>query len=181
MLRVRDLMSRDVVAIGPDVTLRDAIGLLDDRHIGGVPVVRADKVVGVVSAADILGFQAATPGVPSERDEQQEWELEEPEEWEEGTEAPGAYFTDMWTDAGVDAMGRLEQVKGAEWDVLEQHTVAEAMTRAVCSIRADALVSEAAKYLVEAGIHRLLVLEGGRPVGIITTTDIVRGVADRGL
>ena len=51
----------------------------------------------------------------------------------------------------------------------------DVMTSNVVSISEDATVGEAAKKLLESHIHRLLVVsEEGRPLGILSTTDIVR-------
>ncbi len=181
MLNVRDLMSTHLVTISPELTLRDTVELLANQHIGGAPVVASGRVVGVLSASDVLAFEAATPGVPTARPEQVEWELEAPEEWEEGAEAPGAFFSEMWTDAGADVSERLEELQGPEWDVLQEHTVAEAMTRSVYAVRPDMNVVEAARYMVDRSIHRALVMEKGNLVGILTTTDIMRAVAERRL
>ena len=53
----------------------------------------------------------------------------------------------------------------------------EAMTSKVISISEDATVGEAAKELLESNIHRLLVVnDEGRPVGILSTTDIIREI-----
>ena len=51
----------------------------------------------------------------------------------------------------------------------------DVMTENVISISEDATVEEAAKRLLESHIHRLLVVgEVGAPLGILSTTDIVR-------
>ena len=51
----------------------------------------------------------------------------------------------------------------------------DAMTGDVVSISEDATVEEAAKKLLESHIHRLLVVgQGGKPLGILSTTDIIR-------
>jgi len=51
----------------------------------------------------------------------------------------------------------------------------DVMTRDVISISEDAAVEEAAKKLLESHIHRLLVVsKEGRPLGILSTTDIIR-------
>jgi CBS domain-containing protein len=180
---VRDVMSADLVTLSPDMTLRDAIEVLADRHISGAPVVAGDRIVGVLSASDVLAFEATTPGVPTghyERSEQDELEAED-EQWEEGAgdaEAPGAYFTELWADAGADVVERLQARASPEWDVLGEHTVGEAMSTGVRSVPADASLQAAAAYLLKHGVHRALVLDGAKPVGIITATDIVRAVAE---
>jgi predicted transcriptional regulator len=53
----------------------------------------------------------------------------------------------------------------------------DVMTTNVINISEDATVEEAAKKLLESNIHRLLVVnEEGRPVGILSTTDIIREI-----
>ncbi|HXG43931.1 MAG TPA: CBS domain-containing protein [Gemmatimonadales bacterium] len=181
MIRVRDLMTSEVIALAPELTLREAIETLAQRRIGGAPVVaNQTRLVGVISASDILAFQASLPGVPTDRSDQQ-IELDEygPEEgWEEGAEPAGAYFTELWADAGAELPARLSQVQGPEWDVLEEHTVAEAMSRAVRTVSPETPAVEAARRMVADRIHRLLVVEpGGRLVGILSSMDFVRAVA----
>lgn len=181
MAKVRDLMSVEVITVSPDLSLRDTVGIFDDRHITGAPVVSNGQVMGVISVSDLMSFEAATPGVPREQAQQQDWELEAPAEWDTGTEAPGAFFSEWWADAGADVAERFRENLAPEWDVLSEHTVAEAMNRAVCSTGPDAEVADAASYMLRAGVHRLLVTEDSELVGIITTTDIVRAVAQRRL
>jgi predicted transcriptional regulator len=51
----------------------------------------------------------------------------------------------------------------------------DVMTRDVISISDKATVSEASRKLVESHIHRLLVVDDqNRPLGILSTTDIIR-------
>ena len=51
----------------------------------------------------------------------------------------------------------------------------DVMTSHVVSISEDATVGDAAKKLLESKIHRLLVVgEDGKPLGILSTTDIIR-------
>src|SRR3989304_1285114 len=54
-MKVAELMTRDVVTVTPETSLKDAASLLSTRKISGVPVVDASgTVVGVFSEADIL-------------------------------------------------------------------------------------------------------------------------------
>ena len=179
MVTVRDLMSTDVVTVSPELTLRDAVELLTGRHIGGAPVVAGSRLLGVFTASDALAFEAVTPGVPMERPEQLEAELEIPPEWEvEGSEPPAAFFTDMWADAGADVAERFQNAR-PEWDALQEHTVAEVMTSGVYAVPPETELADAARYMLRRSIHRVLVLEGGKLAGILTTTDVVRAVAER--
>jgi len=53
----------------------------------------------------------------------------------------------------------------------------DVMTSDVISIPEDATVEKAAKKMLESNIHRLLVVnEQDRPLGILSTTDIIREI-----
>jgi CBS domain-containing protein len=185
-LTVRDIMSTDVVVLEPELSLRDAITLLADRRITGAPVASAGTIMGTLSANDVLAFEADTPGVPLERSQQPEddgslaetAETEE-DEWAKEVEAPSAYFDEPWEDAGAGAEETFHELNGPEWDILQEHTVAEAMSRGVRSVSPGTSVEEAAAYMLKKRIHRAVVLESGELVGIITATDVMRAVANR--
>lgn len=182
MLKLRDIMTSDVITVSSELSLRDAMELLTSKHLSGAPVVSGGKVIGVISTTDLLSFAASLPGVPQERPELDEWgESGSTSEWEEGTEPSGTYFTEMWSDAGAEVDERFREVTGPEWNVLEEHTVAEAMTRNICSLPSDADVSMAADYMQRAGVHRLLVIDGGQLRGIVSAMDIARAVAEHRL
>lgn len=53
-MKVRELMTRNVVSVRPDTPLREAAALLVEHRVSGVPVVRGNEVVGVLSEADIV-------------------------------------------------------------------------------------------------------------------------------
>jgi CBS domain-containing protein len=172
MLTVRDIMTADVVAIGAETDLRRTAEILVRHHVSGAPVVADGRVVGVVSVTDLLEFMQASPTTPAEPGATVEWE--------EGVEPPGAYYVEWWTDARAEVGARFRALQ-AEWDRLRQHTVADVMSRSLCAVRPDATVTSAADYLLRAGVHRVLVLDTRRLVGILTTTDFVRAVAQERL
>lgn len=180
MLKLHDIMTRDVVTVAPDLSLRDALALFVTKHISGAPVVSNGTVVGVVSLTDIAEFSAAEPGVPTERPEQAEWgEWDAPRDLPEGEEPPSAFFAEMWDDAGVDSAERVDSPAGPEWNVLEEHVVSEVMSQRVCALGRDTAVDYAAAYMRGAGIHRVLVMTDGKLQGIVSTSDISAAVADR--
>ncbi|HXU87586.1 MAG TPA: CBS domain-containing protein [Methylomirabilota bacterium] len=55
---VREIMTRRVVTVMPDTSLADARRLLDAQRIRHLPVVREDRLVGVVSDRDLRSAQA---------------------------------------------------------------------------------------------------------------------------
>jgi CBS-domain-containing membrane protein len=52
---VSDVMTRQLIAASPETTFREAVRLLEDNRISGLPVIdREGKLVGIVSEADLL-------------------------------------------------------------------------------------------------------------------------------
>jgi CBS domain-containing protein len=182
MLLIRDVMTRDVLTVTPETTLREAAELFARRHVSGAPVVVGEKVVGVVSGTDLLDFIASNPGVPSGGEEPpdvDEWG--KLPGWEVGDAPPATYFTELWSDVGAETGERFVDTAGPEWDALSEHTVSEVMTRKVCSLPPDLPATAAADYMRSADMHRVLVLEQGRLAGIITSLDVARAAAEHKL
>ena len=53
MQQLKDLMSRDVKVISPDMTIRDAAGKMRDGDFGMMPVGEDDRLIGTISDRDI--------------------------------------------------------------------------------------------------------------------------------
>lgn len=64
---------------------------------------------------------------------------------------------------------------------LRDITVKEAMTRRVITIHPDATVDRAAKKMTRARVGTLIVMKNGKPVGILTDSDILRKVVAKNL
>ena len=185
MTRVRDIMTKDVITIAPDLTIRDAMSLLSTRHISGAPVVAGGDIVGVITSTDLMGFAAELPGAPAELQDQVEFgEFAERDDDmpERELEPAGTFFTDLWDDAGADAAVRFAGVTGPEWNVLDAHTVEEAMTRSpIFRLPGDTTLPAAAEFMRAHGVHRILVTDAEGLVGIVTATDLSNAVADHKL
>jgi CBS domain-containing protein len=61
--------------------------------------------------------------------------------------------------------------------LFEGSSVRDLMTSPALTITPDAGVREAAQRMLDAGVHRLIVIRGEQVVGVISTTDIMRAVA----
>ncbi|MFE5332810.1 CBS domain-containing protein [Embleya sp. NPDC056575] len=56
--RIEDVMTRDVVTVGPDTEFRDIVAALHARRISALPVVDDERrILGIVSEADLLRAQ----------------------------------------------------------------------------------------------------------------------------
>jgi CBS domain-containing protein len=183
MLRIRDIMSRDVLVLSPETSVREAIVTLAERRVTGAPVVVGTRVVGVLSTSDIMEFQADEPALPSGRGAEPGPATDEyvPAEWEGENEPGGTFFTELWWDAGAELQERFAAAETAEWDPMAGHTVAEAMSRRVRALRPDATVDAAAALMARTGAHRVLVMDGHDLLGIVTTMDVTRAVAEHRL
>lgn len=67
-LKVEKLMARDVVTATEDLPIEEAARIMADRNISGLPVMRGDLLVGIITESDIFKlfiglFGARKPGV----------------------------------------------------------------------------------------------------------------------
>ncbi len=79
-MKVRDVMSREVISVPPTMRLRELAQLLTEHRISGVPVIEDGAVVGIISEADVLVKQV---GRPVSRRRPLEWifgDAQDPEE-----------------------------------------------------------------------------------------------------
>ena len=51
---IEDVMIKDPVIISPEASLEEAAKLISTRKIGGLPVVKGNKLVGIITIVDIL-------------------------------------------------------------------------------------------------------------------------------
>jgi CBS domain-containing protein len=146
---VADIMSRDPILVRPETPLNEAIKILAEKHISGLPVVDGTgKLVGVLSETDLM--------------------------WRETGVTPPAYI--MILDSVIYLQNPADYDRDLH-KALGQ-TVGEVMTNHPISIAADKPLREAARVMHDKNIRRLPVLDAqGQVVGIITRGDIVRAMA----
>lgn len=181
MLRLRDIMTTDLLAFSPESSVRDAMEALATLHVSGAPVIAGSKVVGVVSATDLLALAAELQDKPLDETDRPSWDdLGPAEEAEDEDEPPGAFFHDLWTEQDGDATSHSSEA-GREWNGLAEHVVSEAMNPSICGLGPETPVDRAADYMRDAGIHRVLVMDGERLLGLVSTSDIAAAVADHKL
>jgi len=185
MLRLADIMTREVVTTTPETTLREAAELFAANHISGAPVVSGTRVIGVVSAADILAFAASARAASTTAAEETLLESctgpSTDDDVSREVLPSASYFTQLWGDASNDVTNRVNNPEGPELDLLDDHTVDEIMSRPLVMLSPRDHVLDAATLMEQKAIHRVIVVDHGELVGIVSTLDIVRAVAERAL
>ena len=136
MLKLKDIMTSSVLSVTPQTTLREAMEILSENHISGVPVMSGSKVVGVFSATDLLDFLA---------------------DYDETRPEVGLRHARM---------------------PLDEVSVTEVMTRTIQSLSPEFGVENAAEFMRKAQIHRVLVMDGDIVLGIVSTSDVAKAVAE---
>jgi CBS-domain-containing membrane protein len=148
MLTARDVMTREVVTIGPEASVEDLAKLLESRRISGVPVLDAQGIlVGVVTQSDLV---------------QRSRDLELP---------PALNILDLhlFLETPSHFQKRLEKLLG--------NKVKDVMTRDPVTVSPDTPVNEIARLMSAKGVHTLPVLDAGKLVGIVGKLDLIRGLA----
>lgn len=144
------LMTKPVLTAEADWTLDELSAFLDRSSISGAPVIDNENVVGLVSVTDLA----------------RRWQ--EPE----SAVGPGDVIGPILR-AGVDSteLGRFRV------EPSNTTRVREVMTPLVFSVAESATASEVARMMTRGHIHRVLVMDAGRILGIITSMDLLRLVA----
>lgn len=145
---VADLMTREPILARSKMSVKEAIKILADRRISGLPVVdENDLLIGIISETDLM--------------------------WQETGATPPAYIMVLDSVIYLENPSRYEQ----ELHKALGQTVGEVMSRDPVSIAPEKSIQEAAKLLHERNIHRLPVLDpAGKVIGILTRGDIVRAM-----
>ncbi len=146
---VAEVMSRDPIVVRPETPIREAIKILADRCISGLPVVNeAGKLVGVISETDLL--------------------------WQETGVEPPVYI--MFLDSVIYLENPARYDK--ELHKALGQTVGEVMSHHPIAVKPDLPLRQAARQIQEKSIRRLAVTDDeGKVIGILTPGDIVRAMA----
>lgn len=147
VLTAADLMSRDVVTLPREMSLRAAAQLLAQANVSGAPVVDPEgRCVGVLSAIDFVlwvrGQGQAGPPCNLEH-----------------------IFVTPWQCVDLESLPA---------DQVSQH-----MTTDLVTASPDTRVGDLAGLMTDARVRRVVIVDGqGRPIGIVSSTDIMSAVAE---
>ena len=144
-----DLMNPEVLTVPENMTVRELARFLTDNQITGAPVEDENgKLVGVVSVVDIAAVTSDASDLSDDR-------------------SSPDFFVRGWEDAIA-----AEEIRDFRVDD-EDLLVGEIMTPTVYSVGEDAPVSEVASLMLRGHLHRVLVTRDERPIGIVSTSDLL--------
>ena len=151
-MRVKDVLIKDVVYVNPPDTLDEALRLMAENRVSGLPVVDARRrCVGFISATDLLDLTRELGDELNALDEV-------------------AGFTRQLLTEKLSKSGLLTK------------QVLELMSDSVFSVGPEDSLAHAAGQFVRNRVHRLAVVDGHkRLLGIVSMTDILRAFAESGL
>lgn len=150
------LMKKDVVRIDADATVDEALSSLEDAGIGGAPVIDATgKLIGVVSLRDLA---------------------------RRARSAESEFGGKGWDDEDLQIGEAIEEDISMADDYSPQNAASErvrdCMSPGVVTVAPDAPIRAVAARLVKEKIHRVFVVDGHKLVGVISTFDMARAIAE---
>jgi CBS-domain-containing membrane protein len=145
MLKVKDIMSRDLITVSPETGIVQAARLLLEKRINGLLVTdETGKLVGILCQSDLIAQQKKLP-VPS-------------------------FFTFL---DGLIAMSSVKQIE-KQVQKIAASTVAEAMTPNPVAAGSDMNIEVVAALMVDKNFHTIPVVDAGMLVGVVGKEDILR-------
>jgi len=181
-IAVANMMSCPVECISPDLSVFDAIAIMEAKHIKRLPIVTGNHLVGIVTQSDLIRSlttyciwkdvaQIMNSAVAVVQ-----------------TKATVAEAVQIMSSRNISCAVALEgdEIQGivTERDILKRviapqkdpaHIkVEEVMSSSVATISPNHSVFNAYKTMDEMHVHRLVVMDNGQLCGIVTQTDLLR-------
>jgi CBS domain-containing protein len=158
-LTAADVMRVAVKIVPPTMTLPELESELTESKLSGFPVVDAGKLIGVVSRTDVVRQICA--------------------EREVAERTSDFYFDE--TGFYEMEMESFKDIADRVGERIDELMVKDVMISNPLTVFPGQPISGIARRFMEHGVHRLPVTDRGILVGIVTTMDLVRLIADRRL
>ena len=145
MLKVKDIMTKELITISPDTEIVQATKLLLENRINGIPVTdETGKLVGILCQSDLIAQQKKLP-IPS-------------------------FFTFLDGLITLSSMKQLEK----QVQKIAAITVAQAMTPNPVTVQPETDIETVAALMVDNNFHTIPVMDKGELVGIVGKEDVLK-------
>lgn len=150
-LTAKDVMTRDVLTVRDDASISELVSLLSNNMITGVPVINGSgELVGVVSTTDVAR-ESVTHKTGVRRD------------------LPPDFYTGS-------VEGYVDDMRSFTVEEESDGRVGDIMTPVIFSVPPNASFAEMVDTMVGGRVHRVIVTEGPKVVGIVTTLDLLKAL-----
>ncbi len=144
-MKVKDIMKTDVVTVERNTTVEEVAHKLIEHHVSSIPVVDQDNcVVGIISEKDLI-YKDMNPSMPST----------------------------MEFLGGIIYLSGLDNYH-KELEKLTASSVEQMMSKDVISVEQEDSLKKLARLLADKGINSAPVVQDGKLVGMVGSTDIVK-------
>jgi CBS domain-containing protein len=151
-ITARDILQSEVITIPYATPLSEVERILSDNRISGAPVTdETGHIVGIISVRDLVERYTEDPDARPRR---------------------GQGFYHLSTEEMLE-----EDFDSFEVPEESEETAEDVMSAEIYSVPAHAGLVEIAALMAKHNIHRVLVAEEGRHVGLITTTEVLKALA----
>jgi CBS domain-containing protein len=145
MLKVKDIMTKELITVSPDTEIVQATKLLLENRINGIPVTdETGKLVGILCQSDLIAQQKKLP-IPS-------------------------FFTFL---DGLITLTSMKQIE-KQVQKIAAITVAQAMTPNPVTVQPETDIEKVAALMVDKNFHTIPVVDEGELVGIVGKEDILK-------
>jgi CBS domain-containing protein len=159
-IQARSLMRTQVLKLSPNMPIPRALELFEDHKISGAPVVDSSgRVLGVLSSSDIARADHVKESATHSQARKLVMRGGDDEHADDLTEEDLLSIEDYGPETS------------------DGPTVGDWMNPEVISVRPESTLKELCRVLLDNGIHRVLVMEEGELKGIVTSSDVVRCIA----
>jgi CBS domain-containing protein len=159
-LLARDVMQRNVGIIDAGASLADLEQAFEEAGVSGFPVVQSGRIVGVVSRADVVRRLGDKAG-------------DEPR--------LSTFYADLASFEAENVAERFAEAAARGGRSADDLRVSDLMTESAITVAPDTSLDDVARTLVAHHIHRVLVTDGGTLVGVVSSLDLVRLIAEEKL
>ena len=144
MLYAKDIMTKDVITVTPDMEIVRAAKILLEKGINGVPVVDGKRLAGILCQSDLIVQQKDLP-MPS-------------------------FFNLLDGLIPLSSTKHIEKMIKK----ISATNVSEAMTPDPVTVNPDTGIEKIASLMLDKNFHTIPVIENGKLVGIIGKEDILK-------
>jgi CBS domain-containing protein len=145
MLKVKDIMTKELITVSPDTEIVQATKLLLENRINGIPVTdETGKLVGILCQSDLIAQQKKLP-IPS-------------------------FFTFL---DGLITLTSMKQIE-KQVQKIAAITVAQAMTPNPVTVQPETDIETVAALMVDKNFHTIPVVDKEKLVGIVGKEDVLK-------